>query len=64
MCMKNVDYFKKSGDIPMSEKFEKFNQHSRKDLESLRNAFKHGLPVPRFHYENRIFSVVKYVPGF
>jgi coiled-coil and C2 domain-containing protein 1 len=59
MCVRNTQHFKKSGDIPMAEKFEKFNQQSRKDLDSLRNAFNHSLPTPRFHYETRTFSVVK-----
>ncbi|GAV08206.1 hypothetical protein RvY_17933 [Ramazzottius varieornatus] len=62
MCARNALHFKKAGDIPMTEKFQKFDQHSRKDLESLKNAFKHGLPVPRFHYETRAFSVVKCCP--
>lgn len=52
-----VCFFK--GDIPMAEKFERFNQHSRRDLDSLRSALKSGAAVPRFHYETRAFSVVK-----
>ena len=35
-------------------------QDCRKDLDALRNAYKHGDPVPRFHYENRQFSMVRY----
>ncbi|ESO05589.1 hypothetical protein HELRODRAFT_191334 [Helobdella robusta] len=35
---------------------------SRKDLESLKNAFQHSDPVPRFHYETRQFSVVHCCP--
>ncbi|XP_055329566.1 coiled-coil and C2 domain-containing protein 1-like [Paramacrobiotus metropolitanus] len=62
MCVRNAAHFHKSGDIPMAERFDKFNQHARKDLEALRNAFKHALPVPKFHYETRVFSVVKCCP--
>jgi len=36
-------------------------QGTRKDLEALKNAYQHGDPVPRFHYETRQFSLVQYV---
>jgi coiled-coil and C2 domain-containing protein 1 len=33
-------------------------EHTKKDLDSLRFAFKRGDPVPKFHYEVRSFSKV------
>ena len=40
-------------------RFEKMGQNARKDLDSLKNAYKHGDPVPRFHYETRTFTLVQ-----
>jgi len=31
----------------------------RKDLDALNNALRHNDPVPKFHYENRTFSMVQ-----
>lgn len=31
----------------------------RKDLDALKNAFKHNDPAPKFHYENKTFSLVQ-----
>jgi len=42
-------------------RFDKMYQSTRKDLEALKNAYQHGDPVPRFHYETRQFSLVQYV---
>ena len=33
----------------------------RKDLDALKNAFKHNDPVPKFNYENKTFSMVQWV---
>jgi len=45
-------------------RFDKMYQSTRKDLEALKNAYQHGDPVPRFHYETRQFSLVQCVPSF
>ena len=42
-------------------RFDKMGQNSRKDLAALKNAYKHGDPVPRFHYETRTFTLVQLV---
>ena len=35
-------------------------EHSlQKDLDALKNALRHNDPVPKFHYENRTFSIVQ-----
>ncbi|OQV25942.1 Coiled-coil and C2 domain-containing protein 1-like [Hypsibius exemplaris] len=62
MCVRNESHFKKAGDIPMARKFERFNRDSRKDLDSLRSAYKNSASVPRFHYETRAFTVIKCCP--
>ena len=40
-------------------RFEKMEKGCRKDLDALKNAFKHNDPVPKFHYENKTFSMVQ-----
>lgn len=40
-------------------RFEKMENGCRKDLDALKNAFKHNDPVPKFHYENKTFSLVQ-----
>ena len=58
MCMTNRTYFKEVGDIASSNKFEQMALHAKKDLDAVRNSFKRGDPVPKFHYETRAFSRV------
>jgi len=58
MCMSNRTYFKEVGDVSSSNKFEQMAQHAKKDLDSVRFAFKRGDGVPKFHYETRAFSRV------
>lgn len=58
-CAANQQHFTKLGDVVSAAKFEKMEKGCRKDLESLKNAFTHNDPVPKFHYENRTFSLVK-----
>lgn len=59
ICESNGDHFTKLGDVSSAAKFDKMCQSSRKDLDSLKNAYEHGDPVPRFHYETRQFSLVQ-----
>ncbi|TRY63934.1 hypothetical protein TCAL_14360 [Tigriopus californicus] len=56
MCEANRKHFKLTGDIASSNKFQQMMEHTKKDLDALRYAFKRGDPVPRFHYEVRSFS--------
>ena len=53
MCMTNRTYFKEVGDIASSNKFEQMALNAKKDLDAVRNEFKRGGPVPKFHYETR-----------
>lgn len=58
----NRDYFTKFGDVVKIKLFENLANQSQKDLESLRNGFKHGDPVPRFHYETKRFPMLQCCP--
>ena len=58
MCQANRLYFKSTGDVPSTNKFQQMEEHTKKDLDSLRFAFRRGDPVPKFHYEVRSFSKV------
>ncbi|XP_035827871.1 coiled-coil and C2 domain-containing protein 1-like isoform X2 [Aplysia californica] len=59
VCVTNAQHYQKLGDIPAAAKFQKLEQNNRRDLESLKSAFRHGDPSPRFHYETRSFSMVQ-----
>lgn len=59
ICESNSDHFTKLGDVSSATKFDKMCQSCRKDLDALKNAYEHGDPVPRFHYETRQFSLVQ-----
>ena len=58
MCQANRIYFKTTGDVPSANKFHQMEEHTKKDLDTLRFAFRRGDPVPKFHYEVRSFSKV------
>jgi len=58
MCMTNRTYFKEVGDVASANKFEQMAVHAKKDIDTVRFAFKRGDPVPKFHYETRSFSRV------
>ncbi|CAH1773801.1 unnamed protein product [Owenia fusiformis] len=55
----NSEHFTQLGDVSTATKFDKMSENCRKDLDALKNAYKHGDPVPRFHYETRQFSLVQ-----
>lgn len=59
MCESNRNHFTKLGDVSSASRFDKMGDSTRKDLDALKNAYDHGDPVPRFHYETRQFSLVK-----
>ena len=62
MCQANRLYFKSTGEVASMNKFQQMEEHTKKDLDSLRFAFKRGDPVPKFHYEVRVFSKVVVCP--
>ncbi|GFR99158.1 coiled-coil and C2 domain-containing protein [Elysia marginata] len=59
MCVANAQHYQKLGDVPAAAKFQKLEQNCRRDLESLKSAYRHADPAPRFHYETRSFSMVQ-----
>ncbi|XP_048761328.1 coiled-coil and C2 domain-containing protein 1-like isoform X2 [Ostrea edulis] len=59
ICATNSQHFTKLGDVVSAAKFDKMENGCRKDLDALKNAFKHSDPVPKFHYENKTFSLVQ-----
>ena len=58
MCDANQKHFKITGDVVSANKFQQMSEHTKKDLDALRFAFKRGDPVPKFHYEVRAFSII------
>ncbi|KAL3868975.1 hypothetical protein ACJMK2_041720 [Sinanodonta woodiana] len=58
-CAANNLHFSKLGDVATATSFQKMEQGLKKDLEALKNSFRLGEPVPKFHYENRTFSMVQ-----
>ncbi|RUS89573.1 hypothetical protein EGW08_002691 [Elysia chlorotica] len=59
LCVANTQHYQKLGDVPAAAKFQKLEQNCRRDLESLKSAYRHADPAPRFHYETRSFSMVQ-----
>ncbi|XP_013789819.1 coiled-coil and C2 domain-containing protein 1-like, partial [Limulus polyphemus] len=59
MCLRNKDHFLKLGDVASASKFETQAQHTRKDLDVIQTMWKRLDPLPRFHYETRIFSIIQ-----
>lgn len=59
MCMRTRDHFKAVGDIASANRFEGMAVDTKRDLDALRLAAKTGKPVPKYHYENRIFSITE-----
>ena len=41
-------------------RFQTLEQNCRKDLGAVKNACRHGDPPPKYHYEMRQYSIVKY----
>lgn len=59
MCVQNKDHFFKLGDVSSGTKFEKLAQEAHRDLLVIRNLWQRNDPLPRFHYETRVFSIVR-----
>ncbi|XP_035224781.1 coiled-coil and C2 domain-containing protein 1-like isoform X2 [Stegodyphus dumicola] len=58
-CTKNKEHFLRLGDVSSASKFEKFGLESKKDLLVIQHLRKTGGLAPKFHYETRLFSMVK-----
>lgn len=59
MCARTREHFKAVGDVASANKFEKEILHSKKDLDAVRAGFKRGDTPPKFHYENRSFTMIQ-----
>ncbi|XP_040064712.2 coiled-coil and C2 domain-containing protein 1-like [Ixodes scapularis] len=59
MCVQNKDHFFKLGDVSSGTKFEKLAQEAHRDLLVVRNLWQRNDPMPRFHYETRVFTIVR-----
>lgn len=57
--MRTRDHFKNIGDIGSANRFEQMALESKRDLDALRLAVKKGDAFPKYHYENRIFSITE-----
>ncbi|XP_063606025.1 coiled-coil and C2 domain-containing protein 1-like isoform X2 [Penaeus indicus] len=59
MCAQTREHFKATGDVASANRFEQLILHTKKDLDAVRAACKRGGTIPRFHYENRSFTIVQ-----
>nr|XP_020850483.1 coiled-coil and C2 domain-containing protein 1A isoform X2 [Phascolarctos cinereus] len=62
MCLKYSNQFTHLGNVVETSKFEKMAEDCKKSMEILKQAHSRGFPLPKFHYEQRTFSVVKIFP--
>ncbi|XP_025059603.1 coiled-coil and C2 domain-containing protein 1A isoform X6 [Alligator sinensis] len=62
MCMNYSKQFTHLGSIAETIKFEKMAEDCKQSTEILKQAYAKGLPVPKYHYEQRTFTVVKIFP--
>jgi coiled-coil and C2 domain-containing protein 1 len=60
MCLSTRDHNKALGDVAGTNRFERLALNVTKDLDLVRLAHRTpGAGVPKFHYENKDFSIVK-----
>ncbi|XP_033029967.1 coiled-coil and C2 domain-containing protein 1A isoform X1 [Lacerta agilis] len=62
MCASFSKQFTHLGNIAETTKFEKMAEDCKKNMEILKQAHAKGFPLPKYHYEQRTFSVVKIFP--
>ncbi|CAH2272850.1 coiled-coil and C2 domain-containing 1A [Pelobates cultripes] len=62
MCMSYSQQFTHLGNITETAKYEKLAEECMKYIDLIKQAHTRGLPVPRYHYEERTVSVVKIFP--
>ncbi|KYO25227.1 hypothetical protein Y1Q_0009014 [Alligator mississippiensis] len=62
MCMNYSKQFTHLGSIAETIKFEKMAEDCKQSTEILKQAYAKGLPVPKYHYEQRTCTVVKIFP--
>lgn len=59
MCLTTRDHHKNLGDVAGANRFERLALNVTKDLDVVRVAHRTNGKVPKFHYENKDFSIVK-----
>ncbi|KAF1567068.1 Coiled-coil and C2 domain-containing protein 1A, partial [Eudyptes schlegeli] len=62
MCVGYSKQFTHLGNIAETTKFEKLAEDCKQNMEILKQAHARGFPLPKYHYEQRTFSVVKIFP--
>ncbi|XP_053320316.1 coiled-coil and C2 domain-containing protein 1A [Spea bombifrons] len=62
MCMSYSQQFTHLGNITETAKYEKLADECMKYIDLLKQAHSRGLPVPRYHHEERTVSIVKIFP--
>ncbi|XP_064293317.1 coiled-coil and C2 domain-containing protein 1A isoform X3 [Phalacrocorax carbo] len=62
MCVSYSKQFTHLGNIAETTKFEKMAEDCKQNMEILKQAHARGFPLPKYHYEQRTFSVVKIFP--
>ncbi|XP_069460476.1 coiled-coil and C2 domain-containing protein 1A isoform X2 [Ambystoma mexicanum] len=62
MCMSYSKQFTHLGNIAETSRFEKMGADCKKNIEILKQAHAKGYPLPKFHYEERTFNIVKIFP--
>lgn len=61
MCVETLNHFKAIGDIANANRFENLALNTKKDYNTVRGAHMTNSAVPKFHYEQRSFSIVRFV---
>ncbi|NXE58052.1 C2D1A protein, partial [Casuarius casuarius] len=62
MCVNYSKQFTHLGNIAETTKFEKMAEDCKQHMEVLKQAHARGFPLPKYHYEQRTFNVVKIFP--
>uniref|UniRef100_H3B0H8 Coiled-coil and C2 domain-containing protein 1B n=1 Tax=Latimeria chalumnae TaxID=7897 RepID=H3B0H8_LATCH len=62
-CMKYSKQFTHLGSVSETTKFEKMAEDCKKNIEILKQAHAKGFPLPKYHYEERTFQVIKIFPN-
>lgn len=62
MANQNAQHYNQLGHIQETARFQKIANDCQHDLDAVANARSYWLPVPKFHYEERSFPVIRCCP--
>ncbi|XP_062454431.1 coiled-coil and C2 domain-containing protein 1A isoform X2 [Rhea pennata] len=62
MCVNYSKQFTHLGNIAETTKFEKMAEDCKQNMEILKQAHARGFPLPKYHYEQRTFNIIKIFP--